>query len=52
MGKFESRSEFRMGQTKTVGGACGTSGLNIEEVIEAGRYRTVYRLWVMEIILY
>ena len=36
----ESKSEFRMGLTKTVGGACGTSGLNIEEAIEVERYRT------------
>ena len=37
----ESRSEFRMVQTKTVGGACGTSGLNIEKAIEVGRCRAV-----------
>ena len=39
--EFESRSEFRMGQTKTVGGTCATSGLNIEETIEVVRRRAV-----------
>ena len=32
--EFESRSEFRMSQIKTVRGACGTCGLNIKEAIE------------------
>ena len=30
-----------MSQTKTVGEACGTSGLNIEETIEVGDCSTV-----------
>ena len=41
LSETESRGEFRMGQTETVGRACGTSRLNIEEAIEVGRCRTV-----------